>query len=107
MLHPAFSSIARRIEGKVCQVRTRLEINPTKSTTSPYLNPAIDSIQARSDYTLPGYIHEPRFAWIAAQLVAGRLFFAGEAVNCYGHQQTVYGAMKTAVGAAKGLLGIK
>ena len=41
---------------------------------------------------------------IAAQPVAGRIFFAGEAMNGQGHHQTVHGAMETAVGVVGAVL---
>jgi len=41
---------------------------------------------------------------IAAQAVANRLFFAGEAMNLNGHHQTVHGAMETAETQVRALI---
>ena len=41
---------------------------------------------------------------VAAQPVAGRLFFAGEAMNTQGHHQTVHGAMESAAAQVEALL---
>jgi len=45
---------------------------------------------------------------VAAQPVAGRVFFAGEAMNYHGHHQTVHGAMETVAGVVGAVLeGVK